>query len=514
MSSTTETSAVLEADATTSLGEPHPSQLSGHVVRGLGWKLVSQIAIQGTRLAVGITLARLLTPHQFGLAAMALVITAFVVPFADMGLGSALVQRPTIDETDRSTVFWASVGAGVGLSLLGFALSPLIADFYGDDAVAPLVAVLCLSFAITSLGATQRSLLARAMNFRSLELRTVAGTVAGGVGAVVVAAMGYGAWAFITNEIVLALVSTVLLWSLVPWRPQFRFGRRNFRELSGYGGRVLGGASFTNLSRNADNLLIGRYIGAHALGLYAFAYNLMLASLMRIVAPLQQVIFPALSRIQHDRRRLASSWIRGTRLIAATSGPILAGVLVTAPDLVPLVFGEKWKDAVPIVQLLCIAGISQCAVALNDTALKAVNRVKLFLRFSGVAFAVNLAAFVLGLHWGVNGVAAAFAIASAVLGVAYTVLMARAMEMSLREIASGLRGVALAVAGMALCAAATRALLLSIDIPAVVRLVITVEVAVAIYFWLLRVLAPEVIDDLRTMLRARGRAPEAAAAVT
>jgi polysaccharide transporter, PST family len=376
------------------------------------------------------------------------------------------------------------------------------------------VSVLCLSFAITSLGATQRSLLARAMNFRSLELRTVAGTVAGGIGAIVVAVMGFGAWAFITNEIVLGLVSTALLWSIVPWRPQFRFGRRNFRDLSGYGLHALGGASFTNLSRNADNVLIGRYIGAHALGLYAFAYNLMLASLMRIVAPLQQVIFPALSRIQHDPRRLARSWIRGTRLIAATSGPILVGVLITAPDLVPLVFGEKWKSAVTIVQLLCIAGIVQCLVSLNDVALKAVNRVKLFMRFSGIAFAVNLLAFVLGLHWGVNGVAAAFAIATAVLGVAYTVLMARAMEMSLREIASGLRGVAIAVAGMALFTAATRALLVSIDTPAVVRLVITIEVAVAVYFWLLRLLAPDVMNELRSMLRARGRVAEAAPVVT
>jgi O-antigen/teichoic acid export membrane protein len=504
----TETSLPLTTDAISPLAEPDASDLSSHVRRGLGWKLVSQVAIQVTRLAVGITLARLLTPHEFGLAAMALVVTAFVIPFADMGLGAALVQRKTIDETDRSTVFWASVGAGVSLSLIGVAVSPLIAKFYGDDAVAPLVSVLCLSFAITSLGATQRSLLARAMNFRSLELRTMAGTVAGGVGAVVVAAMGYGAWAFVTLELVFGVVSTALLWTIVPWRPQLRFGRENFRDLSGFGVRALGGASFTNLTKNADNALIGRYIGAHALGLYAFAYNLMLASLMRIVAPIQQVIFPALSRIQHDRRRLADWWIKGTRLIAATSGPILTTVLITAPDLVPLVFGKQWQPAVRIVQLLCLAGIVQCLVTLNDVALKAVDAVKLFLRFAGISFAINLGAFIIGLHWGVNGVAAAFAIATAFLGVAYTLLMARTIEMPAREIASQLRSVMTAVAGLAVCCVATRALLVSIGAPPVVRLIVTIEVSAAVYLFLLRVAAPDVLDDVRSMLSRRKGTPD------
>jgi O-antigen/teichoic acid export membrane protein len=507
--SPTESTAVLTPDEMASLTEPNAAQLTGHVLRGLGWKLVSQIAIQGTRLVVAITLARLLTPHEFGLAAMALVLTAFVVPFADMGLGSALVQRRTIDETDRSTVFWASVAAGFTLSLLAFLLAPFIADFYGDDAVAPLVSVLGLSFAITSLGATQRSLLARAMNFRSLELRTMAATVAGGAGAVAVAAMGYGAWAFVTLEIVFGAVSTVLLWSIVPWRPHFRFGKRNFRELGGYGLRALGGASFTNLSRNADNVLIGRYIGAHALGLYAFAYNVMLASLMRVVAPLQQVIFPALSRMQDDRERLAASWLKGTRLIVAVSGPILTGVLITAPDLVPLVFGSQWENAVPIVQLLCVAGIVQCLVSLNDVALMAANGVKLFVRFSAVSFAVNLVAFIVGLHWGVNGVAACFAIAAALLGFAYTILMSRTIETSLRGFATELRGVAIAVGCMALCCVGSRFLLLAIGSPQVVRFIATIEISAAVYVWSVRISAPEILVDVRSMLSARGRSHEA-----
>src|SRR5262245_23469143 len=149
--STSESSVSLAGSAS-SFEEPRADELSGRVVRGLGWKAFSQIATQVTRLAVGITLARLLTPHDFGLAAMALVISAFVISFADVGLGAALVQRRKLTEIDCSTAFWTSLAAGALLSLAGFLASPLVADFYGDDAVGPLVAVICLSFVLTSLG--------------------------------------------------------------------------------------------------------------------------------------------------------------------------------------------------------------------------------------------------------------------------------------------------------------------------------------------------------------------------
>jgi O-antigen/teichoic acid export membrane protein len=500
------------------LEEPRAGQLSGQVVRGLGWKAVSQIATQGTRLIVGITLARLLTPHQFGVAAMALVVTAFVIPFADIGLGSALVQRATIDELDRSTVFWTSVSAGVLLSVLGAAASPLVADFYGNPSVAPLVAVLSLSFVITSFGATHRSLLARDMNFRSLELRYVVGTVVGGATAIALAVAGYGPWAFVGSQLALATVSTALLWTVLPWRPSLRFSRARLRDLGGFGVRALGGATFTNLSRNADNILIGRYLGAYALGLYAFAYNVMLASLTRLVAPVQQVIFPALSRLQGDRRRLASSWIRASRVVAAASVPVLLIVIITAPDLVPLVFGHRWVKAVPLVQILCWAGAIECLVALNEVVLKAQNAVKLYLNFTACAFAVNLASFVVGLHWGVYGVATAFAIASTALGVIYTALVVRVTELSLGAIAVQFRGVVLAIAGMAGCCLATRELLVGHDVPPLVRIIVTVEIAVAVYLWLLRWLAPGVLEEVRrTIFRketnAAPRTPADAGAV-
>ena len=143
------------------------------VLRGASWKLGSQIIIQIGRIGFVLVLARLLTPSEFGLVAMALVITGFVIAFADLGLGAALVQRQTIDERDRSTVFWVGLGAGAVLTLAGIALATPLAAFYGEPAVRGLMAALSLSFFVTALGATQRALLTRQMNFRTLELAMI-----------------------------------------------------------------------------------------------------------------------------------------------------------------------------------------------------------------------------------------------------------------------------------------------------------------------------------------------------
>lgn len=490
----------------TPLAEPEQGEISAHIARGLGWKLVSQVSLQGTRLVVTVALARLLTPHQFGVAGMALVLSAFVIPFSDMGLGPALVQRRTLTEDDRSTVFWTSLGAGVIFTGAGLLAAPYIARFYGNSSVKPLVEVLSLSFVITALGSTQRSLLVRAMNFRSLELRYVSGTLVGGIVAIVLATRGYGAWALVGQELSIAIVSTVLLWVVVPWRPTLRFARASFRELGGFGIRQLGGAYFTTLNRNTDNLLIGRFLGARPLGLYAFAYNLMLMPVTRIVGPVQQVVFPAFSRLQDDPEGLAALWIRANRVIAAICGPILAGLMVTAPDAIPLVFGHRWRHAVPVVEILCWVGIVQCLQTLNDSALQARNAVSTYLRFQGISFAVNLVAFVVGLRWGIVGVAGAFAVTTTVTGAAYAVLIARVIGIDLGLVVRSVAGTAQAVLGMTACGLLTRYVLEHEGWGPAVRLTATFAVCVPAYALLLGWRAPQVLDEIRRLFSGRRRA--------
>ena len=176
---------------------PAASALRQKVVGGLGWKLVSQIIAQGSRTIVGIVLAHLLTPEQFGLAAMALVFTSLAWIFTELSLGSALIQRPVITEADRSTVFWTTLATGAVMTLVGVALAPVAGAFFSMPSVTPLFAVASLLTFLSALGGTQMALLSREMNFRSLEIREIASTLFGTAVGITMALSGFGAWTII-----------------------------------------------------------------------------------------------------------------------------------------------------------------------------------------------------------------------------------------------------------------------------------------------------------------------------
>ena len=190
-----------------------------------------------------------------------------------------LVQRKTITATDCSTVFWASAVLGALFTLIGLMLAPLVARFYHEPQVTALFSVLALSFVVSGFGATQRSLLFRAMDFRSLELRLmVAGFVGAGIG-IALAAAGAGPWALVGMAVAEGIVSTLLLWIFSPWRPRAAFSFESLRSFGPFGGRFAGAGVFTALSQNVDNVLVGRYLGPTSLGLYTLAYSVILVPL-------------------------------------------------------------------------------------------------------------------------------------------------------------------------------------------------------------------------------------------
>jgi O-antigen/teichoic acid export membrane protein len=375
------------------------------VTGGLRWKLLSQVIGQLSRTAVGIILAHLLSPGDFGLAAMALVFTGLTTIFTDLSLGSALVQRSRITERDRSTVFWTSVAASVVVSAIWVGISPLVGDFFSRPGVTPLFAATAGSALLYGIAGTQIALLTRALDFRSLELREIGATVIGGVAAVALAASGAGAWAIVGQNLIIGAASAVLVWRLSSWRPQFVYSRDSLRTLGSFGVKTLLARLFSYANLTGDNLLIGRFLGSVPLGVYSIAYSVMFLPATRIAAPIQQVLFPAFARMQHDHAALRRAWIRGTELIAAVNAAAFLGMVVVAPDFVPVVLGQKWHAAVPVLQLLSLAGVAQSVQTLNWSVLQAVGASGRLLRFMAFSTVITVGAFALGLRWGVVGVA-------------------------------------------------------------------------------------------------------------
>jgi O-antigen/teichoic acid export membrane protein len=481
----------------------HPA-LRSRVTRGLAWKATSSGTLQLMKIAVGVVLARLLTPHDYGLAGMVIVFSTLVLVFSDLAFGAALIYRKRLSEDDRSTVFWTSVAVGAALTLVGVALAKPLADFYGEPEVQPLFAVMSVTFVITALSSTQIALLSREMNFRTLELRKIGGALASGATGIGLAAAGFGAWAIIGQQIALAATSTILLWLAFPWRPRFRFSVKSLRSLGGYSANVFGSRLLFYANRNADNLLIGRFLGPAALGAYAVAYNVMLLPISQISIPVQDVLFPAFSRLQDDVEAIRTAWLRVNRAIASLTMPALLGLIAVAPDFVHVVLGDQWSSATRVIQILAWVGLLQSLQGLNSSILRAVDRTKTLFRYSVIVLVASLIAFVAGLHWGIIGVATAYAISSTIVEPVYTWMTARSVGLSLWGFARPLAGVAQASVVMFVAVVGARYALTQAGVSAGVRLILLIGIGAAVYIPFCAWRAPDVTEEIRLLRRRRG----------
>jgi O-antigen/teichoic acid export membrane protein len=490
--------------------QPAAHDLRGRVLRGLVWVGASQVGMQLTRGLVAIAIARMLTPDEYGLAALALVFASLVMVFSDLALGAALIQRKTLSEVDRDTAFWVTAASGVVFTIIGVAFSGPIASLYGEPDAQPLLAALSGTFLIAALGAPQQSLMLRDMDFRRVEMLPMLGGLAGGIAGVTVAALDGGAWAIIVTQMVGVVVTTILVWLRSTWRPRFAFSRASLRDLGGFSIYMLGHRMLYYLQTNADRFLIGRFLGTSALGVYAVGYNTMLVPASKIGGPLQRVFSPAFSRIQDDPERIAATWSRITRLMASVSVPALAGLVVVAPDFVPLVLGSHWVEAVPVVQILAWVGIVQALQTLNNDILMARGRARTIFRFSIVLCSAHLIAFSVGLEWGVIGVATGYAISTTLIEPINTVLAARSLGVSQMVFFRSVGRVFQAAIGMCIAVLLVRHGLLDSGVGPAGRLVLCIGVGAVVYGALVLWRVPELAEEARNLLqRRRGSRPMA-----
>jgi polysaccharide transporter, PST family len=473
------------------------------VLTGFSWKIASILVSEGTRVVVAIVLARLLTPADYGVAGMAFIFAGLAALFSDLALGGALVQRRDLEEADRSTAFWASLAFSLVVMAVAIGLSDPVADFFGRQQVQALVIGLSFSFPLAALSTTQTALLTRELAYRSLEIRQIVGVLCGGVVALVLAGLGTGPWAIIGNALAASAASTLLLWRFSDWRPQRVFSRRHLGHLSSFGLRLFGLRLLNYGNLNMDNTLIGRFAGASALGVYSLAYNVVFTPLVRIASPISDVVYPALARMQDDLPRMRSAWLRSKQLSAALLAPSFLAIAVVAPDLVRVLFGAKWHAAVPVIQLLCIAGVAHSLVTLNWTVLQATAKLGVALRLDFFVTVATIGAFAVGVKWGAIGVAAAYASIKWPAVLVDTYVTTRALRFgfleALRASCSTLAPALLAAAG----AYGLRAELVSGGVPAAARLVIVLAVGLVLYLALLLLAAPTVVAEARAVLRER-----------
>lgn len=382
--------------------------LTRKTVRGALWLVGGRAWSQVLNLTIGVALARLLSPADYGLMGMVMVVTGLVAILADLGLAAAVVQKQDLSQRELTGVFW--LGHGLAWTVAGLigALSPWVAMFYGQPQVEQLMWVLALTFPLTSLGTVHGALLQKELRFREGTLVQVSASLAGGVAGLAVAAAGWRVWALVAQSLVSAVVATAGVWWRSGWRPDWRFGRADLVRIWDFSLNLTGFQVVNYFARKADSFLIGRFVGAGALGNYTLAYTLMLYPISSLISVAQGVMMPALAQVQDDPERAARGYIRACGYLAFLILPTMVGLALVAPEAVMLVYGPQWVETGKVLQVLAWVGTFQPFVSLIGALVVARGLTRLFFWWGLGASAFTVTGFVVGVQWGMMGVAVAY----------------------------------------------------------------------------------------------------------
>jgi len=422
--------------------------LTTKTVQGVGWAGTSQIARLVLQFGITALLARLLTPEDFGLIAMVLVFTNFVMIFRDFGLTAALVQRKEITEEHLSSSFWINIAAGLLLSVILFGIAPGIALFYKEPRIALIRRVLILIFFTSSFGIVQTALFTREVRFKPLAIVEILSVAISGTVAVVLAFTKFGVWSLVWQQIISSFVIVIFLWAFSSWRPKFFFRWQEVKELLGFGLNLTGFNFVNYFNRNLDNLLVGRFLGSAPLGFYNLAYRLLLFPLQNISFVLGRVVFPGLSIIQENKGQVRYVYVRATRYIATISFPMMLGLLVVAPQFIRVIFGPQWGRSIFLVQTLAFVGLVQSITTTIGWICLSQGRSDILFRLGFFCTSVYAVAFVVGLRWSVEGVAILYAIAALLLTYPCLAISFRLINLKVTRFFKQLSSILLAALGM------------------------------------------------------------------
>lgn len=347
---------------------------------GVYWNTFSNIANQGTQFVIGIILARLLSPEDYGIIALPTIFFAIAQCFIDSGFSSALVRKEEITENDLTTAFYFNICVGVFFYLLLFVCSPLIADFYNTPLLSDVLKITALGLLFGPLQSVHFALFARKLDFKTPALISVLSKITTGAVGITLALIGFGIWALVFQGIAGSLLSLAIVWSKSDWRPKGKFSKESFNYLWGFGSKLLSSSILDTLYNNIVPVFVGKFCSPRDLGLlnrgtgYATLPDKQIGS---IISPLT---FPVFSRIQSDKEKLNNYFRKILRLVLFVQAPLNLLLVALAKPLVLFFITDKWIDCVLIIQMVAIAAIIWPIQALNMSLFNAVGRSDLVLK--------------------------------------------------------------------------------------------------------------------------------------
>lgn len=356
------------------------SNLKEKTTSGMKWSVIERFSVQGIQLLLGLFIARILVPEDYGLIGMLSIFIAVSQLFIDSGFSAALIHKIDRTETDFSTVFYFSIV--VSLFFYGtLALSAgFIADFFKIPELEILTRVVALNFVINSLAIIQRTKLTIALDFKTQAKASLAATFISGLIGLILAFQGFGVWALVWQMLASSSICVILLLILKPWIPLFVFSRYSFKTMFGFSSRLLIAGLIETIYNNVYQLIIGKLFSATVLGYYTRAQQFAIFSSSNIAGVVQRVTFPILSEVQNDNERLRRFLCRFLRMTVFVVFPLTFGLALLARPLIICILTEKWAGAIPLLQLLCFSFMFYPIHALNLNLLQVKGRTDLYLK--------------------------------------------------------------------------------------------------------------------------------------
>ncbi|MFV0189019.1 lipopolysaccharide biosynthesis protein [Empedobacter falsenii] len=355
-------------------------QLKKEAFSGMVWVFIDYFLVKGVSFVGSIVLARLLMPSDFGIIAMIAIFMTFGNILLDSGLSSSLIRNNNNDDKDYSTVFFTNVFFGVIIYLFFFLTAPIIAEFFNQIILINIIRFYSIVFLLTSFSSVQMTVLIKYMQFKKIAVLNIPSVILGlGVG-VFMAIKDYGVWSIISMYLVNQLILSLGLWLSSGWKPKFIFSKNRFLYHFNFGYRLLIANFLSGTTTNIYNAVTGKFYTLNTAGNFERAFTLNNYPLMVLTQVIGKVTFPLLSKIQDDKDYLNEIFIKLARFTFFVSAPLMIILSASAKPLILVLLGEKWNEAIPIFQILCLGGIFYTLQALNVNTIKIYGRTDYILK--------------------------------------------------------------------------------------------------------------------------------------
>lgn len=463
--------------------------------RGSRWGFVQSTGSRLSTFVVFLVLARLLSPEDFGVIAIATVFLALLQILVEGGFAQALIQRADLERGHVDTVFWTSVVTGFVLAGALALAANTLARLFAEPKLGQVLPVLAIGLFIGALGSTHAAQLRRGLRFAPLAVRNIVSNVVAGIVGIALALAGAGVWALVAQFVVLNIVQTLLLWVTAAVYPGLRVSRRHFLDIFAFSRHTLGTSLLLFCQRRMGELLIGAFLGAVSLGLYVVGHRLLVVVKDLTTHSLYGVAFPVLARLQDDPVRLRRAYLLSLRVSSAVVMPVYLFFTIGATEAVQVVFGPQWLPSASIMAILAIAGFVGPLLGTSDSCLKAIGRADIVFRNQIVNLVVQLGAIAAVVPFGIVWVAWAVVIRTYVLAPLPVWSLLRMGVVDLRTWLRGFVSQLVAAAIMFAAVAGVRAALLTSTGPAP-RLAAMLAVAFVAYTAALALLDRELVREV------------------